>query len=65
MDDEAGYHTFKIAIKWRQGLRILCIDWPAQSSDLHPIENLWRIIKMRISAHLSKKFGVSQNFRGV
>ena len=28
-----------------------CINWPAQSSHLNLIENLWQIIRIRVSAH--------------
>ncbi|MGH0158058.1 UNVERIFIED_CONTAM: hypothetical protein FKN15_049200 [Acipenser sinensis] len=31
--------------------QIKTLSWPAQSSDLNPIENLWNVIKRKMDGH--------------
>ncbi len=50
IDNETQYHTLKMTTKWCQEFRLLHILPSVQSSDLNPIENIWHIIKIKISA---------------
>ena len=52
MEDNAPIHRAKTAENWRLAHGIVKMEWPAQSPDLNPIENLWYIMKK----HFHKKW---------
>jgi hypothetical protein len=44
----APCHKSRIEKKWFEDNRMVVMDWPAMSSDLSPIENLWAVIKNKL-----------------
>ena len=49
MDNGAGYYTSKFTTKFCCDSGLLRMNWSVQSPNLNPIENLWRIIQIRIN----------------
>ncbi|KAJ1303144.1 hypothetical protein OPQ81_011345 [Rhizoctonia solani] len=51
MQDNASAHKAKIVQDWFQEHGLEVFEWPANSSDLNPIENLWELIKRELYSY--------------
>lgn len=48
IEDNAPVHKAILTQNSHNEHKIIRIEWPANSPDLDPIENIWRILKQRI-----------------
>ena len=49
MQDDAPCHRAKIVSQFLKSKKIQILDWPGSIPDLNPIENLWTVLKDKIS----------------
>ena len=55
--DNDPKHTSHLVKKMLKDNKVNVLEWPAQSPDLNPIENLWRELKLRVHAKRPSNLG--------
>jgi hypothetical protein len=51
MQDNARPHVHSDVMSYLMAKGITCLDWPASSPEMNPIERIWSILKRRVAAH--------------
>ncbi|GFT70056.1 uncharacterized protein TNCV_4690041 [Trichonephila clavipes] len=52
MQDGAPCHTARSIKAFLAEQNILLLDWPSNSPDMNPIENIWELMKREVAKHV-------------
>ncbi|KAG0926633.1 hypothetical protein G6F30_012992 [Rhizopus arrhizus] len=63
--DNDPKHTSKVVKEYLQKQSHNFLQWPAQSSDLNPIENMWSLLKRRLNDYETAPKGMNELYERV
>ncbi|KAI6659527.1 Transposable element Tcb2 transposase [Oopsacas minuta] len=63
MQDNAPCHKSKKVLSWFGSKKVSILDWPPQSPDLNPIENLWALLFTAVREKHEQKINTLQELR--
>lgn len=62
-EDNDSKHRSRACSEWKAQSGVLTLDWPSQSPDANPIENVWALMKMQL--HRRKPCNLGQLSRQI
>ena len=63
--DNDPKNTSKLVKKYLQNQEYRVLQWPAQSPDLNPIENMWQLLKIRLNEYETPAKGMAELYERV